>query len=507
MTYAQRIGQDLAFVGSGVFQNFGIEQLAVDPSPITKVSVWYNTTSNTLNFSSINTSGAFVINQVSDVASAVSALSAETAAREADVATLTAKLNQAINGLSWKYAVEVMLDGTDTAVALTGLYTIQGYAIQEGDRIAVNVDTPAGWQGNGIYIATAAGAWSRSTDMNETTPLDEFTDATFYVENGTYGGKPYTQVNQVNVVGTDAVAFTQSNGANSLDQGYGIVIVGNTIAVVGDNSTIIVDSTGVHVAQAYTDGINSTISSAVSNEQTQRTLAIQGLQTQINTADGNISALLTSVGDSSTLQTTAKNLSGAINEVLGNINSLSSTVTGNIQTAINGIETQIGTVASLTTTANNLVGAINEVKASVATLSTSVSGDLQTAIDNVQSGLTQEIQDRGTAITNLSNTLAQDIAAEAAARDADINGLVSAINSQRYNYASTVAASSYTVNHNLNTGNIQVTIRGDMGNGVFDNILLPWHVVDANNIYIGDIGSAMNVIVSITANDPITVTP
>ena len=81
-----------------------------------------------------------------------------------------------IAGLSWKNAVKV---ATTTNIALSGLQTIDGYAISSGDRVLVkNQSTPSQ---NGIYIASS-GAWTRSTDTDSATEIEQMA---VYVKEGT----------------------------------------------------------------------------------------------------------------------------------------------------------------------------------------------------------------------------------------------------------------------------------------------------------------------------------
>ena len=80
--------------------------------------------------------------------------------------------------------------------------------------------------------------------------------------------------------------------------------------------------------------------------------------------------LVGDVGDIDTVTTTASDLVGAVNEIdgeIGTLSSLTTTANSNLVVAVNELDGEIGTLASLTTTANsNLVAAINEVDADLA---------------------------------------------------------------------------------------------------------------------------------------------
>ena len=270
----------------------------------------------------------------------------EVSRAEAAEATINSTIDAKLNGLSWKQAVALMLDGADSQAAtqMTGLSTIQGYAIQSGDRIAVNYDGPTpGWPGNGVYIA-GEGAWTRSTDMNETTPINEFNDATFYVDNGTYASNPYTQYLTVSTIGTSLVAFTQMNGAKSLTEGFGIGIVGNQITAVGDDTTITVDATGIHVAAAVMATISSN-STAITTE----TSRAEGVENTISSNIGTLASLTT---------TTKSTIVGALNEVKTDVNN----ETSRAEAAEGVLTTDLGDVSTLAVAgATSAVDAINAI--------------------------------------------------------------------------------------------------------------------------------------------------
>ncbi len=129
-------------------------------------------------------------------------------------------------GLTWKNSVKA---ATTANITLSGTQTVDGVALVAGDRVLVKDQTTA--TQNGIYVV-AAGAWSRATDMDQTTPLNELNSAAVFVEQGTsQADTGWTQVNNVSTLGTDAVAFTQFNGAAGITAGTGLVKTGNTLDI------------------------------------------------------------------------------------------------------------------------------------------------------------------------------------------------------------------------------------------------------------------------------------
>lgn len=129
----------------------------------------------------------------------IRASSAETA--------LAAAINSAIEGLSWKTAVRV---ATTANITLSGTQTIDGVAVVAGNRVLVK-NQSTGSQ-NGIYVC-AAGAWSRSTDLDSAA---EFPEATVMVQEGSQAETRWTCTNDDPVtVGTTAIVFAQTAGSSA----------------------------------------------------------------------------------------------------------------------------------------------------------------------------------------------------------------------------------------------------------------------------------------------------
>lgn len=132
-------------------------------------------------------------------------------------------------GLKPKTAARVASTGNLT---LSGPQTIDGISAIAGDRVLVKDQTLP--EQNGIYVV-AAGAWSRSTDFDSLTPIDEVNGAMVAVQEGTVNaGKVYVQSGLVAVLGTDPINFIFFNSSASLVGGDGIAISGSNISVDHD---------------------------------------------------------------------------------------------------------------------------------------------------------------------------------------------------------------------------------------------------------------------------------
>ncbi len=141
-----------------------------------------------------------------------------------DVAT-KAYVDAAAQGLDVKASVRA---ATTVDVTLSGTQTIDGVALNVGDRVLVKAQTSA--PENGIYLV-AAGAWSRSGDADTAAKVSAglFT----FVEEGTQGADSgwVLTTNNTIVLGTTALAFTQFSGAGAVEAGTGLIRTGNTIAL------------------------------------------------------------------------------------------------------------------------------------------------------------------------------------------------------------------------------------------------------------------------------------
>ena len=129
-----------------------------------------------------------------------------------------------IQGLDIKGSCRV---GTTANITLSGTQTIEGVVLVAGNRVLVkNQDNAAE---NGIYVV-AAGAWSRSTDMDAS---NEFAGAFTFIEEGTTQedtGWVCTTNNPV-VVGSTAINWVQFSSAGVALAGLGLSKSGNTFNV------------------------------------------------------------------------------------------------------------------------------------------------------------------------------------------------------------------------------------------------------------------------------------
>lgn len=166
-------------------------------------------------------------------------------------------VDAARQGLDVKQSVRVATTATiDLSQDLEAGDVIDGVTLVAGDRVLVKNQGIGGAAhvDNGIYVAVASGAASRSSDANGTADTGEISAGTFtFVEEGTVNSDKgfVVSTNGTITVGSTAIAWTQFSGAGSFNAGDGLSQDGNTINVnvVANRTAIVGDA--VDIASTY----------------------------------------------------------------------------------------------------------------------------------------------------------------------------------------------------------------------------------------------------------------
>lgn len=177
-------------------------------------------------------------------------------------------VDAAIQGLSPKTAVQVATTGSN--INLTGLQTIDNYAVQANDRVLVKDQTNAAQ--NGIYTA-ASGSWTRAVDADV---WAELPGAFVFVEQGTQNtGTAWLCTSASGgTLGTTNVAWSQFSSATTLIAGSGLSRSGNTfsLALLTPNRAMETDAAGLASPSAVTNLELSYLSGVTSAIQPQLNL-------------------------------------------------------------------------------------------------------------------------------------------------------------------------------------------------------------------------------------------
>ena len=162
-------------------------------------------------------------------------------------------VDAARQGLDVKASVRVATTAAiNLASDLNNGDVIDGVTLVTGDRVLVKNQGTA--SENGIYVAVASGAASRSSDADGTADTGELTSGTFtFVEEGTVNSDKgfVVSTNGTITVGSTSITWTQFSGAGSFEAGDGLSQSGNTINVnvTADRTAITADA--VDIASTY----------------------------------------------------------------------------------------------------------------------------------------------------------------------------------------------------------------------------------------------------------------
>ena len=128
-------------------------------------------------------------------------------------------------------------------LTLSAAQTVDGIALVAGDRCLVKDQTTQNQ--NGLYVV-AAGAWTRTTDMDAWT---EVPAAYVWVEQGTANADTgwVCTADQGGTLGTTSITWTQFSGAGSITAGAGLTKTGSTLDV-GAGAGITVNADTIQVS-------------------------------------------------------------------------------------------------------------------------------------------------------------------------------------------------------------------------------------------------------------------
>ena len=162
-------------------------------------------------------------------------------------------VDSARQGLDVKQSVRV---ATTAAINLSSDLeagdVIDGVTLVAGDRVLVKEQGTA--SENGIYVAVASGAASRSSDANGTADTGELKSGTFtFVEEGTINSDKgfVLSTNGTITVGSTAIVWTQFSGAGSFTSGDGLSKDGNTINVNVTANRTAITADAIDIASTY----------------------------------------------------------------------------------------------------------------------------------------------------------------------------------------------------------------------------------------------------------------
>jgi len=214
---------------------------------------------------------------------------------------------------------EAVLVATTGAITLSGLTTIDGIALANGNRVLVKNQASA--IDNGIYIASAS-TWSRAADFDDIPSVEVVSGNIIPVVSGNTNHNTLWVLITPNPVqvGTDPLNFTLFASPANYVEGVGINISGNTISVDGAS---LAGNSIAWTGNTFNVDVNSgTLQTALAGKQA----TITGAATTITTANLTIDRALISDGSGkvavSTITSTELGyLSGTTSNIQSQLNS------------------------------------------------------------------------------------------------------------------------------------------------------------------------------------------
>ena len=150
------------------------------------------------------------------------------------------QLDASINGVDVKESVRAATLGP---IALSGLITVDGVALNANDRVLVKNQIVQ--QDNGIYLVSA-GLWSRTNDADQGPELD---GALVTVREGSQANSGWYQTSDSVNIGVTPIVWTQFFGAGTYTaDGLGLILSGSTFQLQLDGSTLSKSLSGLKVA-------------------------------------------------------------------------------------------------------------------------------------------------------------------------------------------------------------------------------------------------------------------
>lgn len=217
---------------------------------------------------SANTAGTLVLRDSSGNFSTTMITLSGTPTNSTDAATKSYVDTSISLGIVVKTPAQVIAT-SDTA--LTGLYTIDSYTLNSGDRVLVIAQTSS--IDNGIYVA-ASGSWSLSTDFSSGNEAGQA--YVLILMGNNYAGSSWLCNTPTAIIGTDVITFTQfslpsQTTGNNVGVGTGQVYaskIGETLnfkTVLSGSHIVVTNNT--NEVQVATDGTNlNTVSTLVSRD-------------------------------------------------------------------------------------------------------------------------------------------------------------------------------------------------------------------------------------------------
>jgi hypothetical protein len=171
-----------------------------------------------------------------------------------DDAATKGYVDNAVAGLTWKEAVNLLATSNVALTGDTATLVIDGHAALDVNdntvyRLLLTGQSTA--SENGIYLYTDNGSTYTLVRTTDADTSSELIGATVFVEEGTtYGQSAWTQGNHYLTDFTNQ-SWVQFSGAAQITAGNGLTKTGNTLDVVGTTDRITANANSIDIASTY----------------------------------------------------------------------------------------------------------------------------------------------------------------------------------------------------------------------------------------------------------------
>lgn len=164
-----------------------------------------------------------------------------------------AYVDNAISGLDWKTAAQLLADSNVALTGATNTLVIDGHSALDstdnGYRILLKGQSTSSQ--NGIYIYNDNGSTYTLTRSDDADTYQELVGASIYILEGTiYGGTGWVQSNHY-LTDFSGQVWSQFTGGGAYSAGDGLTLTGSTFNVNGTADRISVTSDAVDIASTY----------------------------------------------------------------------------------------------------------------------------------------------------------------------------------------------------------------------------------------------------------------
>lgn len=197
-------------------------------------------------------------------------INAGTPTLPSDVATKD-YVDSFVQGLHWVGSARV---ATIQNITLSGQQTIDGVALNVGDRVLVKNQTTT--TQNGIWLVST-GSWTRANDYNDVNEVNN--SAAFVLEGTSQGRSTWVQLTTIAAIGTDPIVFSAFSGPVVNSAGPGITLGAGGMVSVVEGAGLTFSGNSLIADVHASGGIIATVDNATTSTSASAQLALSNVGT------------------------------------------------------------------------------------------------------------------------------------------------------------------------------------------------------------------------------------